>query len=244
MKTVLITGASRGIGRATALALAQNQNWRIAVHYHRNKKMAEEVVEKILSMGCDACIVQADITDRMQVQKMIEAVHTRLGMIDVLINNAGISQQKMFCDILPEEWHRMFAVSVEGAYHCCQHVLPDMIAKKQGCLLMVSSMWGITGASCEVHYSAAKAALIGMTKALAKELAPSGIRVNAVAPGVILTDMCKHLDTQTLESLKEETPLGRLGTPEDVAQALVYLSDEKSSFVTGQIWGINGGFLI
>jgi len=175
---------------------------------------------------------------------MCQAVEERLGTVDLLVNNAGIAQQKMFCDITPEEWDRMFAVTVTGAFHCCQRVLPGMLRRGGGQIINVASMWGQTGASCEVHYSAAKAALIGMTRALAKELGPSGITVNCIAPGVIDTDMCAGLDASTRAGLAEETPLGRLGTPLDVARAILFLAGEGGDFFTGQVLSPNGGFVI
>ena len=162
--------------------------------------------------------------------------------MDVLVNNAGIAQQKLFSDITPEEWRRMFAVDVEGVFHCCQCALPYMIHRKAGSIVNISSVWGQVGASCEVHYSAAKAAVIGLTKALAKELGPSGIRVNCVAPGVIRTEMNAHLSGEDMEALREETPLCRIGEPEEVADAVSFLAGEGSRFVTGQILAVSGGF--
>jgi len=167
-----------------------------------------------------------------------------LGNIGILINNAGIAQQKLFTDITDEEWHNMFAVHVDGTFYCTRAVLPVMIRQKQGCIVNISSMWGQVGGSCEVHYSAAKGAIQAMTKALAKEVGPSGVRVNCVAPGVIQTEMNKLLDTETLEALREETPLEMLGTAEHVADLVYFLCSEQATFITGQIMGINGGMVI
>ena len=164
--------------------------------------------------------------------------------IDALVNNAGIAQQKLFTDISARDWGDMFDVNVKGVFHCCQAVLPDMISRKSGCIVNVSSMWGEAGASCEVHYSAAKAAVIGLTKALAKEVGPSGVRVNCVTPGVIATAMTANLDEDAIASLKEETPLGVIGSPRDVADAIYYLASDRAAFVTGQVLGVSGGFVI
>ena len=243
MKTVLITGASRGIGAVTARLFAAN-GYAVAVNYCASKDLADNVVADIIAQGGEAFAVCADVSNANDVQKMVQTVYERFGHIDVLIHNAGVAQQALLTDTKPEEWQRMMGVHLDGAYHCCKAVIPAMVRKGSGCILTVSSIWGVTGASCEVAYSAAKAGLIGFTKALAKELGPSNIRVNCVAPGVIMTDMCSSLDAETLRELADETPLGRLGTPEDVAQALFFLSTDKAAFITGQVLGVNGGFVI
>ena len=176
---------------------------------------------------------------------MFSEISQRLGNVSVLINNAGVAEQALFTDITDEEWRNMFAVHVDGAFYCSRAVLPAMIQKKRGCIINVSSMWGQIGGSCEVHYSAAKGALQAMTQALAKEVGPSGIRVNCVAPGVILTEMnTRMFDEETLDALREETPLEKLGAAEDVASMIYYLSTEEAAFITGQIIGINGGMVI
>lgn len=175
---------------------------------------------------------------------MIAFAHSNFGRISTLVNNAGIAEQIMFCDITEEKWDRMFAVDVKGVYNCIQAALPDMIHNKSGRIINISSMWGITGASCEVHYSAAKAAVIGMTKALAKELGPSGITINAIAPGVISTEMNGNISEEIMTELKEETPLGRIGTPEDIAETAIFLASPKASFITGEVISVNGGFVI
>ncbi len=242
--TVLITGASRGIGRAAARLLAQN-GWQVAINYHRHQDAAQAVLAELANAGAQAAVFQADVADRRQVEAMFDAIHTQLGPVQALVNNAGIAQQKLFTDITTAEWQRMFDVTVTGAFHCTQLALADMLPVKSGAIVNISSMWGQVGASCEVHYSAAKAALIGLTKALAKELGPSHIRVNCIAPGVIATDMNAALDEETLAQLAEDTPLGLLGEPEDVAQMILYLLEENTGrFLTGQIIGINGGFII
>jgi 3-oxoacyl-[acyl-carrier protein] reductase len=175
---------------------------------------------------------------------MFEQIRDELGEVDALVNNAGISSQKLFTDITDEEWRRTLSTNLDGAFYCSREALPHMIRQKSGVIVNVSSMWGEVGASCEVHYSAAKAGLIGLTKALAKEVAPSGVRVNCVAPGVIMTDMMKSFDERTVEELRLETPLEKLGTPENVAAAVLFLAGDDSSFITGQVLGVNGGMVI
>ena len=243
MKTVLITGASRGIGAATAKLFAAN-GYTVAVNYQRSKQCAEQVVNEIIASGGDAFAVCADVSNEDAVKQMMCFVRQRVGHIDVLIHNAGVAKQALLTDTTADEWRQMLGVHVDGAFYCCKEAIPLMLQNEGGKILIVSSMWGVTGASCEVAYSTAKAALIGFSKALAKELGPSNITVNCVAPGVINTDMCKSLDDQTMQELKEETPLQRIGTPEDVANTLLFLSSDKSSFITGQVIGINGGFVI
>ncbi len=242
-QVALITGASRGIGAAIARSLAQ-AGYRVAINYCQSEEKALALRDELIAQGADAMAVQADVSDFDAVQAMVGQVLARWRRIDVLVNNAAIAQQKLFTDISPLEWRRMFQVNVDGAYNCLQAVLPGMISRKSGAVVNLSSMWGQVGASCEVHYSAAKAALIGLTRALAKELGPSGIRVNCVAPGVILTDMNAALGEETLEALREETPLEALGRPEDVARAVRFLAGPESGFVTGQVLGVNGGFII
>ena len=243
MDTVLITGAATGIGRATALSFAAD-GYNVAVHYNKSEQAALNLCADIAQQGGRAMAVHADVSDAAQVRTMVQRVNEVFGHIDILVNNAGIAQSKLFTDLTADDWDAMFDVNVKGVFHCCQSVLPGMISRKKGCIINVSSIWGLVGASCEVHYSAAKAAVIGLTKALAKELGPSGIRVNAVAPGVIETDMIADLDNETREALKEETPLCRIGTAGDVAQTIRFLASEGAGFVTGQVLSPNGGFVI
>jgi len=243
MSTVLITGASRGIGRAAALLFGK-KGWNVAVNYRANEEAAQSLKRELEKMGASCLLVQADVADAVQVRRMISMVEYTFGGIDVLVNNAGIAQQKLFTQLTEEDWDRMFDVHVKGTFHCTQAVVPLMIGAGKGSIVNVSSMWGQVGGACEVHYSAAKAAVIGMTKALAKELGLSGIRVNCVAPGVIDTEMNGALSEETMEELKEETPLGTIGTPEQVAKAIWFLACEDSSFITGQVLSPNGGFVI
>ena len=239
----LVTGASGGIGRAIALQLARD-GYAVAAHCHRNEAKAQSVCAEIRSFGGVADVFVCDITDADAVDFMVNEICRTLGCVNVLVNNAGIAQQKLFTDLSVEEWHRMMAVHADGAFYTCRAVLPDMIRAHSGAIVNVSSMWGQTGGSCEVHYSTAKAALIGLTKALAKEVGPAGIRVNCVAPGVIRTEMLAELDRETLNDLEEETPLCRLGTPEDVAAAVSFLVSDAAGFITGQVLAPNGGIVI
>ena len=242
-KIALVTGASRGIGRAIALQLAAD-GYAVAVNYCTNRDAAEAVCREIADRGGCAEAFACDVADEKQVAAMLMAVRERLGEITLLVNNAGIAEQKLFTELTADEWHRMMAVHVDGAFYTCREVLPAMLRRHAGCIINVSSMWGQIGASCEVHYSTAKAALIGLTKALAKEVGPSGIRVNCVAPGVVATDMLAGFDEATRAALAEETPLCRLGTAEDVAKAVSYLASENADFLTGQVIAVNGGYVI
>ena len=241
---VLITGASRGIGAETAIYFAK-QGFDVAINFEKNETAAKKVAEKIESIGRRALLVQGDISCPEQAKRIVEKTQKELGTIGVLVNNAGISKQALFTDVTPEEASRIYEVNVGGMFNMISAVLPQMIHEKKGSIVNISSVWGLSGASCEVHYSASKAAVIGATKALAQELAPSGLRVNCVAPGMIETDMNAHLSKEDMENLKNETPLGKIGTPEDVAKAIFFLaSDEFSPFTTGQVLSPNGGFLI
>ena len=232
MKHVLITGGSRGIG-AAAVAAFTRAGYRVSFLYEKNHTAAEAV-----STATGARAVCCDVADGDAVRRAIDA----LPPVDILINNAGICHTGLISQISSEQWDRLFDVNVKGAYHCINAVLPAMLQNQSGCIINVASMWGQVGGSCEVAYSATKGALLAMTKALAQELGPSHIRVNAVAPGVILTDMCDNIEPEILAALQEETPAGRHGTPEDVAQAMLYLAE--AGFVTGQVLSVNGGFVI
>ena len=236
---VLISGGDRGIGAAAAQAFYA-AGYRVAVLYHQNAEAAARL-EKALP-GCT--VVQCDVASRASCELAFHTVEQALGHVDVLVCNAGIAQQKLFTDITPEEWQRMLDVNLSGAFHLCQLALPGMIRRKAGRILTVSSMWGQTGGSCEVHYSAAKAGLIGLTKALAKEEGLSGVTVNCVAPGVIDTDMMAAFTAEEKAALAEETPVGRLGSAAEVAALLVYLAGENAGYITGQVFGVNGGLVI
>lgn len=239
MKTVLITGASRGIGRSVAHKFHSN-GYNVVINYNKSEKAALE----LHSILPNSMMVKANVSNESEVKSMIDEVVAKYGFIDVLINNAGIAQQKLFTDITTEEWNSMIDTNLNSVYYTCKYAVPYMIRQKQGKIINVSSMWGVAGASCEVHYSASKAAIIGFTKALAKELGPSGIQVNAVAPGTIMTDMCKEFDSETIELIKEETPLNKIGTAEDVANSIYFLASDQADFITGQILSPNGGMVI
>ena len=243
-KTVLVTGASGGIGGAIARRFAQG-GYRVALHYHTGKGQAEQLAGQLReNYSVDAQAFGADIADPVQVQAMVEEVTGSFGRIDLLVNNAGVAKQQLFTDMAPQEWEHIWSVNVSGMIFACQAVLPQMIRRKSGKIVNLSSIWGITGASCEVAYSATKAAIIGLTKALAQEVGPSGITVNCVAPGVIATRMNAALSPETIAALKEETPLGVIGTPEDVAHAVFFLASPEAGFITGQVLSPNGGFVI
>lgn len=240
IKTALITGAARGIGRALSTAFAEN-GYSVILNYNNSKSEAEKLSAELSNKYNTECVaIKADVSNPAEVKEMFN----QAGAVDVLINNAGVSSQKLFTDITDEDWKTITGVNLDGVFFCCREALGAMISKKSGVIINISSMWGEVGASCEVHYSATKAGVIGLTKALAKEVAPSGIRVNCITPGVIMTDMMRGFDENTLNELKEETPLGRLGTPEDIASAAVFLASDKASFITGQTLGVNGGFII
>lgn len=239
-QTVLITGASRGIGAAAAKRFAQD-GCRLILNYQKNEEKIRVLRE---SLKTEVLLCRADISKARDVEHMVQKALNAFGKIDVLINNAGIAEQKLFSDITEEDWDRMFDVNVKGMYLVTKAVLPGMIHEKKGKIVNISSIWGMTGASCEVHYSASKAAVIGFTKALAKELGPSGICVNCVAPGVIATDMNAHLQENILQELREETPLEKLGTPQDIAEAIHFLSSQQANFITGQVLSPNGGIVI
>ena len=247
--TALITGGSRGIGAAMSRAFFR-AGWNVAINYFQHEERAMALAAELngASQGRDqpnrAAVYQADVAVASQVREMLAAVRRDFGPVLCLVNNAGIAGQKLFTELTAEEWDRMFDVHVKGAFHCCQAVLPEMIRAKTGCVINVSSMWGQVGGSCETHYSAAKAALIGLTKALAKELGPSGVRVNCVAPGLIDTEMNAGLSSEELAAVVEEIPLGRSGKAEEVAALALYLASPAAAYLTGQVFGVNGGLVI
>ena len=242
MKTSVITGSSQGIGRQIALEFARN-NYNVVINYNESKNEAFELVEKIKKSGGTSIAVQADVSKFQEAQKLIDLSLNEFGKIDVLVNNAGISLQKIFQDVSEAEWKNLFAVNVGSVFNCCSCVLKDMISRKSGKIINISSIWGMVGASMEVHYSASKAAVIGFTKALAKELGPSGINVNCVSPGVIDTKM-NNFDQETLAELKNETPLRKIGSALDIAKTVLFLASSDADFITGQVISPNGGFVI
>lgn len=236
---ILITGATRGIGRAIA-ELFLNKGFTVAGIYKESDSLANELVEKFENF----VPVKADVSKKEEVEKAVSLIYGKFGKIDCLINNAGISEARLLQDETEESYERIFSTNMKGAFLVTKSVLPGMINKKKGKIINISSMWGITGGAMEVLYSASKAALIGFTKALAKEVALSGITVNAVAPGVIKTDMLNSLSEDILSELKEETPLNRLGKPEDIAGVCYFLYSDSADFITGQVVSADGGMVI
>ena len=243
MSVVLITGASRGIGAACALAFAR-EGYDVAINYCRSEEKANQLVTEIKALGARAFAVCADVGDSAQVKEMFEAVRRERGSVVVLVINAGIAHTGLLTDLTDDEWKRLIDTDLSGTFYCCREALKDMILAHSGAIVNIASMWGEVGASCEAAYSAAKAGVIGLTKALAKEVGPSGICINAVSPGVIMTDMMAEYTDDDLAALKEETPLNALGTPGDIADAVVFLASTKAKFITGQVLGVNGGLVI
>lgn len=242
-KAALITGGSRGIGAACARLFAQ-QGYGVGIVCRKAKDRAEALAEELAALGVPVKVYVCDVAQREQVQAMTAAFLREFGRIDVLVCNAGIARQELFTDITEAGWREVMGVDLDGVFYCAQAALPDMLHRKAGKIITLSSMWGQVGASCEVAYSTAKAGVIGLTKALAKELGPSGITVNCVAPGVIDTEMNGNLPQDIKDELAEETPLERLGTPEDVAQAVWFLASSAGDFFTGQVLAPNGGLII
>ncbi|AXU50842.1 elongation factor P 5-aminopentanone reductase [Clostridioides difficile] len=242
-KTVLITGGARGIGKAMSKAFAK-EGYNVLVNFNKSENGAKELYTILNEKNFSVKLFKADISNREDVEDMVDYCIKEFGGLDVLVNNAGVSQDKLFIDITDEDWDNMMNINLKGSFYCSQAALKYMISEKKGNIINISSIWGISGASCEVHYSITKAGIIGMTKALAKEVGPSNIRVNSIAPGVINTDMLSGYNEEDIDVLVEETPLMRLGTPEDIANCAIFLASDKSNFITGQVISPNGGFVI
>lgn len=240
-KVALVTGSSRGIGAACAEALAR-AGYAVCINCVERTDKAAQLCDSLRAQGYEAIWRQADVADMEAVRQMVRDTEAELGHITLLVNNAGIAEQMLFQDISPEKWKRIFDVNLGGCYNTIQCVLPHMLHEHSGCIVNMSSIWGSHGASCETCYSSTKHAIIGLTRSLAAELAPSGIRVNCIAPGVIATDMVQVLGEETLNMLAEEIPLGRLGQAKEIADALIYL--ESAQYVTGQVISVSGGFPI
>lgn len=241
MKTVLVTGGSGGIGRATC-ELFGKRGWNVAVGYNASAKAAQEVVQTINEEYPHAACFRADVANRTEIDSMIDQVLARFGHIDALVNNAGMACYGLFQDMTAADMKRITDVNILGVLNCTQCVLPDMLSQKSGCVVNVSSVWGEHGASCEAVYSATKAAVIGFTKALAQEVGPSGIRVNCIAPGAVATNMMNGFTPQETAAICDDTPLQRLGLPEDAAQAIYFLCSDSAQFITGEVLNVNGGF--
>ncbi len=243
MKTAIITGGATGIGRSIASLFAEN-GYNVVIGYNTSENEAFDLVEILARKGFSVTAHKCDVTLSNDADDIVRYALEKYGKADVLISNAGIAQQKLFTDITDEDWFNMINTNLTGCFNCCRAASKAMVSNHSGCIVNISSMWGLVGASCEVHYSAAKAGVIGLTKALAKELAPSNIRVNCIAPGVIITNMLKDFSESDLEVLKNDTPLSRLGTPNDIAEAVLFLCSDKASFITGQVLSVDGGFIL
>ncbi len=240
--TCIVTGASRGIGRGAALCLGK-MGANVIINYNKNREKAEETKKEVIALGGRAEIFEADVSDFLSCEKMVEFALEKFNRVDALVNNAGISPKATPFDMTDkEEWDRVFSVNVFGAFNMTKAVLPHMISNKSGSIVNISSVWGITGGSCEAVYSASKSALIGFTKAMAKELAPSGIRVNALAPGMIDTDMNSHFGENDIEGIRKEIPLGKIGTISDMGKIIAFLCSSKSSYITGEVIKADGGW--
>lgn len=242
-KTILITGSSRGIGAETARLFAQN-GYNVVINYNSSKIEAQGLLNELLKINSNVIAIKANVANEIEVKNMFLKIKETFGQVDVLVNNAGISKIGVITDFTENDWDNMFAVNVKGAFFCIKEAIPMMLSKGKGKIINISSMWGISGGSCEVCYSSTKSALIGLTKSLAKELGPSHINVNCIAPGVIATEMNSLLSDEDLNVLKDETPLMRIGTPLDVAKGIMFLSEDSSDFITGQVISIDGGFIV
>lgn len=238
-KIALITGASGGIGAEIARCLSRD-GLTTLLHYNHS---ASKITALSKELG-DAETFRADFERPEDIEKMFKQIEARFGGVDLLVNNAGIASYGLITDLTPPEWRRLFTINVDAIYHCCRLAIPHMVRQKTGKIINISSIWGVCGASCETAYSATKSAVIGLTKALAKELGPSGITVNCVAPGAVMTDMLCPLSEEALQLVKDETPLGRLGTPSDIAALVAFLASERADFITGQVISPNGGIVI
>lgn len=242
-KTVIITGASRGIGAATAILFAQ-KGYNVVINFNESYQSANLLANSLSENGYSAIALKANITNRLEVELMVKEAVYKFGGVDVFVNNAGVAYQALITDTDEYDAARIFDINLKGTFNCCKAITPIMVEQKYGKIINISSMWGEVGASCEVAYSAAKAGVIGLTKALAKELAPSNITVNAITPGLIDTSMNANLSEEDLKAFIEEIPLGRIGNPNEIAAAIFFLASDAANYITGQVLGINGGVVI
>ena len=242
-KTVIVTGASKGIGATTAIHFAE-RGYNVVINYNNSYQSAKLLTTSLKSRGFSVIQIKADVSNRMETDLLIKETIDKFGSIDILVNNAGISQIGLIDEIDDYDAQRIFDVNLKGVYNCCRSVTPYMVNQKYGRIINITSMWGQIGASCEVAYSASKAGVIGLTKALAKELAPSNITVNAISPGLIETSMNANVSIDDLNSFVEDIPLGRIGNTSDVANAVLFLANDSSNYITGQIIGVNGGYVV
>lgn len=241
MKNIIVTGGSKGIGRCIVENLAR-EGHNVILNYNKSEKQAKKIQNDLKNEGIIIEIYKADVSKKEEVKKMVEFALEKLGKIDVLINNAGIARLQMFQDVTEEDWEEMINTNLKSAFYMCQEVIPNMIHKKSGCIINISSIWGLVGASCETVYSISKAGMDALTKSLAKELGPSNIRVNSIAPGVIDTDMNNHIDERIKNEIKNETPLGKIGKTIDIYRCVKWLIEDE--FTTGQVISVNGGYVI
>ena len=241
MKNIIVTGGSRGIGKCLVENLAR-EGHNVLLNYNKSEKKAKKIQSDLKEEGITIEIFKADVSKREDVKKMIQFCIEKYGKIDVLINNAGIAKLQMFQDITESDWNEIIDTNLKSAFYACQEVVPNMIHQKSGCIINISSIWGLVGASCETVYSVSKAGIDALTKSLAKELGPSNIRVNSIAPGVINTDMNSKLDEQIIDEIKSETPLERIGNTIDIYRCVKWLLEDE--FTTGQVISVNGGYVI
>ncbi len=240
-KVIIVTGGSRGIG-ASIVKLLAAEDYKVILNYHQSEHTAEEIKQELLQQGKKIEIFKADVSKREDVRKLIQFAIEKYHKVDVLINNAGIAQEKLFTQITDEDWNKMIQTNLNSVFYCTQEVVPYMLEKQAGSIINISSIWGVTGGSCEVHYSVTKAGIDGMTKALAKELGPSHIRVNSIAPGAIDTDMNKSVTEEEWEEVKREIPLNSIGKAKDIAKCAKWLIEDE--YTTGQVISVNGGWYI
>ena len=242
-RTVIVTGSSKGIGAAAAIMFAQ-KGFNVVINYNESYESASLLCSSLVSNGYSVITQKANVANKMEVDLMVKETLYKFGSIDVLINNAGVSYQGLITDTDEIDFDRIIDIDLKGVFNCCKSVTQTMVNQKSGTIINISSMWGQVGASCEVAYSAAKAGVIGLTKALAKELAPSGITVNCIAPGLIETGMNSNLTVEELNDFVNEIPLGRMGSADEIAAAAYFLASPAADYITGQVLGINGGYII